>query len=128
MYKTIRIRRSRSLLGDVNDDKQIDDKDIALMRDFIFERAVPADWQLANGDLDGDNAITVADILKVKKLIHDAPEVEQSLSYEDVVARMTDLESLAAPAKAGEKTWESSAYITSFLNTMKKPAIMKTGA
>lgn len=110
MYKTIRIRRSRSLLGDVNDDKQIDDKDIALMRDFIFERAVPADWQLANGDLDGDNAITVADILKVKKLIHDAPEVEQSLSYEDVVARMTDLESLAAPAKAGEKTWESSAY------------------
>ena len=80
------------------------------MRDFIFERAVPADWQLANGDLDGDNAITVADILKVKKLIHDAPEVEQSLSYEDVVARMTDLESLAAPAKVGEKTWESSAY------------------
>ena len=26
------------------------------------------------------------------------------------MARMTDLESLAAPAKVGEKTWESSAY------------------
>ncbi|MBC8571402.1 DUF2961 domain-containing protein [Zongyangia hominis] len=110
MYKFIKVRRARGLAGDVNGDKQVNADDIALMRDFIFERAVPESWQLVNGDLDGDGAITVADILKVKMLMSGSGEVTEKLSYADVVSRMTDLESLAAPARAGEKCWESSAY------------------
>ena len=105
--RTIKLKNSAVTPGDVTGDTFVTAADESSMQDFILGRVQPADWQLQAGDLDGDGELTVADILRLVPMMTDE---ESTVSYLDMVDRMTNLEALALPAEEGERSFEASSY------------------
>ena len=58
-----------NLLGDLNNDSEVDILDIVMMVDWILSSYIPSEEQLAVGDLSGDGSIDILDVVSLVSLI-----------------------------------------------------------
>ena len=58
-----------NILGDLNNDSEVDILDVVLMVDWILSSYIPTYYQLTAGDLSGDGTIDVLDVVALVELI-----------------------------------------------------------
>lgn len=57
------------LLGDINNDKLIDDLDVQIVQQYLLRTAKLSKKEQIRADMNFDGEITILDLLKIKKII-----------------------------------------------------------
>ncbi len=58
------------ILGDVNGDGVINEKDLAKVQNYLLETEKLSRWEKLRADMNQDGEITILDLLKLSKYIH----------------------------------------------------------
>ena len=58
------------ILGDVNGDGVIDEKDLTKVQNYLLETEKLSGWEKLRADMNQDGEITILDLLKLSKYIH----------------------------------------------------------
>jgi len=59
------IEGEQVILGDINNDTNVDILDVVVMVDIILQAATPTEYQMASGDLNADGGIDILDVVQL---------------------------------------------------------------